>query len=162
RDSSVSTLIAPLRPLGGEGKNEVMEREASCEGVLQQEIERLVEIDMGNAVAVRAGNARRLEDGKFGEPLAPEAGGRRRYRHDAGKKRMRRSLPSGNPATTSTLRPSITSVPSSVQRIEASAVAAARARAAFARRLGASTRLAINASRWSRCNAGTWSAFVAA
>src|SRR5262249_44342360 len=49
RDSSVSTLIAPLRPLGGEGKNEVMEREASCEGVLQQEIERLVEIDMGNA-----------------------------------------------------------------------------------------------------------------
>src|SRR5205823_5591793 len=79
-----------------------------------------------------------------------------------GKKRMRRSPPSGNPMTISTLRPSITSVPSSVQRIEASAAAAARARAALARRLGASTKLAISASRWSRCRAGTWSALVAA
>src|SRR5271169_1056857 len=79
-----------------------------------------------------------------------------------GKKRIRRSLPSGNPITTSTLCPSITSVPSSVQRIEASAVAATRACAAWARSVGTATRLAISASRWSRCSAGTWSALVAA
>src|SRR6516225_9368934 len=74
-----------------------------------------------------------------------------------GKKRIRRSPPSGNPITTSTLRPSITSVPSSVQRVDASAVAATRACAAWARSVGTATRLAISASRWSRCSAGTWS-----
>ena len=54
---------------------------------------------------------------------------------------MRRSPPSGKPITTSTLRPSITSVPSSVQRIEASAAAATRACAALARKVGASTEI---------------------
>src|SRR5208282_1518036 len=72
-----------------------------------------------------------------------------------GKNRMRRSPPSGNPITTSTLCPSITSVPSSVQRIEASAIAATRACAVWARSVGTATRLAISASRWSRCSAGT-------
>src|SRR5690349_14547266 len=57
----------------------------SCEDVLQQKIERLVEIDMGNAVAFCAGDAGRLKDRELGEPLAPEAAGRRHHRYDAGE-----------------------------------------------------------------------------
>src|SRR5690349_13202738 len=58
----------------------------SCEGIPQQKIERLVEIYMGNAAALRPGDARRLEDRKFGEPFAPKPGGRRRHRHYSGEK----------------------------------------------------------------------------
>src|SRR5271166_1211799 len=57
----------------------------SCEGILQQKIERLVEIDMGNAVAVCAVDPRRLEHWKLGKALAPETGRRRRHRHDPGE-----------------------------------------------------------------------------
>ena len=64
-----------------------------------------------------------------------------------GKKRIRRWPPCGRPITTSTLRPSMASVPSSVQRIEASVLAATRACDRLARNVGTATRLAISASR---------------
>src|ERR1700756_3652757 len=55
----------------------------SCENVLKEKVERLVEVDMGNPLFRRASNPRRLKHRKFREALAPETRWRRSNRHNS-------------------------------------------------------------------------------
>src|SRR5579864_8053256 len=58
----------------------------SCQSVGEQEIERLIDIDMWDAVRSGIEQARWLKYRECGKALAPKARGRRPHRDDAGEK----------------------------------------------------------------------------